>query len=58
MRTQIAGGLGAAAPGALERALQWFVSPQDGPQLVLLLVVVACGLLGLAWRGRHRRPGA
>ncbi|MCY1072633.1 hypothetical protein OV090_48255 [Nannocystis sp. RBIL2] len=58
VRTQILGGLGVAAPAGLERALQWLASPQDGPQIVLLGVVVACGLLGLAWRGRHRRPGA
>jgi hypothetical protein len=55
LRTQI---LGVAAPAGLERALQWLASPQDGPQIVLLGVVVACGLLGLVWRGQRPRPDA
>ncbi|MFY0536697.1 hypothetical protein [Nannocystis pusilla] len=58
VRTQILGGLGVAAPAGLERALQWLASPLDGPQIVLLGVVVACGLLGLAWRGQRPGPDA
>ncbi|MCY1010720.1 hypothetical protein OV079_35180 [Nannocystis pusilla] len=58
VRTQILGGLGVGAPAGLERALQWLISPLDGPQIVLLVVVVACGLLGLVWRGRRPGPDA
>jgi len=43
-------------PGGLERALQWFVAPLDGPVVLLLVLVVACGSLGLAWRRQHRPP--
>ncbi|MBZ5707915.1 hypothetical protein [Nannocystis pusilla] len=50
--------LGDLRPGGLERALQWFVAPLDGPVALSLLIVVVCGLLGLAWRRRHRPPRA
>ncbi|MDC0718281.1 hypothetical protein [Nannocystis bainbridge] len=48
----------AVAPAGPEAALNWWVSPLDGPQIVLLVLVVGCGLLGLAWRGQHRPPPA
>jgi hypothetical protein len=58
-RTQILGELAApAAVEGLKQGLQWSVSPLDGPQILLVVLVVVCGLLGLAWRGRHRPPGA
>ncbi|WAS94333.1 hypothetical protein [Nannocystis punicea] len=59
-RTQNLGELAAPAAleGRLKQSLQWSVSPLDGPQIVLVVLVVVCGLLGLAWRGRHRPPGA
>jgi hypothetical protein len=30
--------------------LDWLTRPEDGPVLVVLAVVVACGLLGGLWR--------
>ncbi|MDC0670001.1 hypothetical protein [Nannocystis radixulma] len=50
--------LGDLRPGGLERALQWFIAPLDGPVVLALLLVVVCGLLGLAWRRQHRSPSA
>lgn len=44
------------SPGGLERGLQWFVAPLDGPVVLLLVLVVACAALGLAWRRQHRPP--